>query len=218
MALIEILEEILQGEAYQTFSMEVMTENVKRGMAVAIADNGKIRPAQAGDRVIGVAKYDADIGEKCTFALTLSGAFVARMILTESQTVEAGDALKAGSMTISGVTTNGLVAKQTDAPIADITDTFATWTGKFTDFALGATPSGSDINTAANALIDEIEGAGNGLLTELAGLIGNLSDMVDEVKGIQTQAKSYVGLALEDKTTTTDETKQIKVLIAGPSL
>jgi hypothetical protein len=41
---------------------------------------------------------------------------------------------------------------------------------------------------------------------------------VGEVAGIQTQAKSFVGFALEDKTTTSDEAKVIKVLVKGASL
>lgn len=200
MAIAEVLEEILQGEAYQTYSATVETENVLRGMALKISDNGKVAPATAGTRVIGVAKYDAIIGEKVTFAVVPTGAFIARMLLTESQTVEAGDPLKAASITISGVTTNGLLAKQTDAALTSVTQTF-------TDFALGATPTGSEINTAANALIDELDS----LVTKINTGLGSSS-------GIQTQAKSFVGIALEDKTTTTDEAKVIKVFVTGPSL
>lgn len=200
MAIATVLEAILQGEAYQTYSSTVETADVVRGMALKISDNGKVAPATAGSRVVGVALFDAIVGEEVTYALVDEGAFVARMLLTESQTVEAGDPLKAASITISGVTTNGLLAKQTDAALTAVAQTF-------TDFALGATPTGSEINTAANALIDELD-----------SLVTKINTGLTSSSGIQTQAKSFVGFALEDKTTTTDEAKVIKVLVKGASL
>lgn len=177
MAIATVLDPILQGEP-QTFSMEVAVADVVRGQALKISDNGKVAPATVGTRVIGIAMDDKAVGERVTFAITTGAWYVARMLLTESQTVEAGDPLCASSITISGVTTNGLLAKQTDAA-------FTTW-------AI-ATHDDAKINTAGNLLI-----------TELAGIL--------------TQAKSFVGFALEDKTTTTDEAKVIKVFVGGPSL
>lgn len=200
MAIATVLEAILQGEAYQTYSGTVKDQDVVRGMALAVHDNNEVKPATTGERVRGVALFDAAIDEEVTYAIVDEGAFIARMLLTESQTVNCGDPLCAAPIVISGVTTHGLLAKQTDAAIADITDTFTDWT-------LGAAPTGTEINAAANALIDELD-----------ALVSNLSDMVGEVAGIQTQAKSFVGFALEDKTTTSDEAKVIKVLVKGASL
>jgi len=198
MAIATVLDPIEKGEPV-TDSATVETGNVVRGMALKRSSNGKVAPATAGTRVIGIALYDAIIGEEVTYALTMSGGFTARMLLTESQTITAGDPLCAGSITISGVTTNGLLTKQTDAVIADITDTFTDWTI--------ATHDDAKINAAANGLIDELD-----------TLVGNLSDMVTEVGGIITQAQSFVGFAMESITTTTDEGAVIKVYVCGPSL
>lgn len=163
MAIATVLEAILQGEAYQTYSGTVKVQDVVRGMVLSVHDNGEVKPATTGERVRGIALFDAAIDEEVTYALVDSGAFVARLLLTESQTVSDGDPLCAAPIVISGVTTYGLVAKQADATI-------------------GA--------TYAEA----------------------------EVESILTQLKSFIGFALEDKTTTTDEAKVIKVLVKGASL
>ena len=200
MAIATVLEAVLQGEAYQTYSGTVKDQDVVRGMVLSVHDNGEVKPATTGERVRGIALFDAVIDEEVTYALVDEGAFVARLLLTESQTVSDGDPLCAAPIVISGVTTIGLVAKQTDAALTALTQTF-------TDFALGATPTGSEINTAANALIDELD-----------AMIVKINTSLTSSSGIQTQAKSFVGFALEDKTTTTDEAKVIKVLVKGASL
>jgi len=200
MAIATVLEAILQGESYQTYSGTVKDQDVSRGMALAVHDNGEVKPATTGERVRGVALFDAVIDDEVTYALVDEGAFIARMLLTESQTVTDGDPLCAAPIVISGVTTYGLLAKQTDATLTAVAQTF-------TDWALGATPTGSEINTAANALIDELD-----------SLVTKINTGLSSSSGIQTQAKSFVGIALEDKTTTADEAKVIKVLVKGPSL
>ena len=114
MAIATIQEVVLEGEP-RTYEGEVATANVVKGMALLQNDNKKVEPAQAGsgNRLVGVALFDAAVGEKVTYAMP-DGHFIARMICAESQTISAGDALVAGSTTIGGVTTNGHVAKATD--------------------------------------------------------------------------------------------------------
>ena len=174
MALESILEPILQGEP-QTYSFTVKVADIKKGMIVSIYDNGQVQPATVGDKVLGIALFDAEVDDEVTIAL-MGTSYIARLIVGESQTINMGDRLGAGSTTISGTTTKGRVAKLA--------------TPTFTDLSLGATPSGSDINTAVNALIDEIDAA-----------IGDLSE--------------FVGYALEDKTTSSDAEAVIKVLVKG---
>lgn len=113
MAIAEIGEVILEGEP-RTYSATVKGADVARGMALAQYDNLQVKPAESGNRVIGIALDDAEVDEKVTYAIVGTGTFLARMILGESQTIDAGTPLKAGSTTIGGVTTNGHLVAQTD--------------------------------------------------------------------------------------------------------
>ena len=105
-------DNILQGEP-QTYSFTLKDAAVTKGMLVTKKAAGQVTPATAGDKVLGMAMHDAAVDEKLTIAFPGNG-FVARMILTENQNVALGEPVGAGSITIDGVETKGLVAEVAD--------------------------------------------------------------------------------------------------------
>jgi len=112
MAIKEIIEPILQGEP-QTYSKIVETEAVKKGMLLMKSSKGKVKPATAAAKIVGVAMMDAAIGEEVTFAIPGTD-FIARLILAESQTIVEGDSIVAAVTTIAGVANNGEAGKMAD--------------------------------------------------------------------------------------------------------
>lgn len=219
MALESILEPILQGEP-QTYSFTVKAADVKKGMLVAPYGDGQVQPATTGDMVMGIAMFDADVDDELTVAL-MGTSYIARVILAENQTITMGAALGASSTTISGTTTKGRVGAFVDPSIADLTDSITNISDSFTDWTLGATPSGTDINTAANALIDELDGLVGHLSAmrgEINTLVSSINGMIDDVLDRGDAGSTFVGYALEAVTTSSDEEKIIKVLVKGPAI
>lgn len=118
MAIVEVKEVILQGDA-DTRSAIVDTLAVKKGMILSVGATGAgyCQPAVAStaETVIGIALYDADVGDVVTYAMA---PCIARVVLAESQTITEGERLAIGSTTISSVTTYGQVASRASTAFA----------------------------------------------------------------------------------------------------
>ncbi|MCE7699690.1 MAG: hypothetical protein K8E24_013055 [Methanobacterium paludis] len=118
MAIVEVQDVLLQGEG-ETFSGIVDTANVKKGMIIALGATGKgyVQPATTSANVVlGIALFDAEIGEEVTYVFS---ECTARVILAESQNITQGDRLTIGKTTIAAVDYIGEVAERTPGAFGD---------------------------------------------------------------------------------------------------
>lgn len=112
MAIATLTQSPVVGEpVYRLRSGIVDTADVKKGMVLikGATGAGYVQPATAAAApILGVAFADAAIGERVTYIIAPCDV---RVLLTESQTITAGDYLISAVIAIDGVTTPGYVGE-----------------------------------------------------------------------------------------------------------
>lgn len=155
--LTDVGEVIYKGDSLNDAAI-VATAAVTKGELLKQNDAGIVEPATAGSRVVGIALYDADIGDEVTYAIP-EGDLAVRAICAESQTISEGDSLTVGSSSISGVTYLGQVAKATDTTFTaggakgTEVDAFVTQLRGFVGYALEDCTTTADQNKVIKILL-----------------------------------------------------------------